>query len=236
MKDKLQMQLDELVDNPSARLPVCLALDTSGSMAGQPIAELRAAITAFYDAIRRDEMAYITADIAVVKFGGDVQELSDFSGVDSQPPINLVASGNTPMGEAVSRCLTLLDDRKRVLSQMGVDYFQPWLVLMSDGAPTDDISGALMQCGELIRNRKLTVLSIGIGVSADLNTLTMFSSSGTALRIGETDLTKFFQWLSKSVSSVSMSNPGEKKSESLVNESFADLCNKGQSWTDVFGD
>lgn len=236
-RNKLKIQSDELVDNPSARLPVCVALDTSYSMDGAPLRELQFSIEAFFDAVRTDEMARITADIALLKYGGTVENLSPFSSVDSQPRVQLIASGDTPMGGAILQSLQLLEDRKRELSHMGVDYYQPWLVLLTDGLPTDpgDLRSAYGKCRNLIESGKLTVLSIAIGDDADMRVLEDFSSSGRALRIGHTDLKPFFQWLSKSITVVSMSNPGESGSSSIVDDDFAKVCANPKTLNEVFG-
>ena len=34
------LRMEDLVNNPTARVPVCLCLDVSGSMDGEPIREL----------------------------------------------------------------------------------------------------------------------------------------------------------------------------------------------------
>ena len=46
----------DLVENPTARVPVCLCLDVSGSMSGDPINELNRGVKQFYDAIRNDSV------------------------------------------------------------------------------------------------------------------------------------------------------------------------------------
>ena len=51
------LNFDDLVDNPTARVPVCLCLDTSGSMYGTPIQELNDGVRLFYEAISEDETA-----------------------------------------------------------------------------------------------------------------------------------------------------------------------------------
>ena len=57
------LRLEDLVNNPTARVPVCLCLDTSGSMQGDPIRELNGGVRFFYDAIRDDETALYAAEI-----------------------------------------------------------------------------------------------------------------------------------------------------------------------------
>jgi uncharacterized protein YegL len=220
MADDLRLRLDELTENPTARVPVCLALDTSGSMAGTKLEELNAALASFYDTVRKDEMASISAELAIVTFGHSVAKVTDFSSVNRQQVPALNAAGATPMGAAVAMSLDMLDQAKRVYSEMGVDYFQPWLVLMTDGEPTDDITESVRRCQELVGKRKLTVFPIAIGKDANLKTLQSFSPNLPPLRMESTDLRRFFAWLSMSITHASMSNPGDKQAATLGETAF----------------
>lgn len=202
----------ELVDNPSARIPVCLCLDISGSMSGDPISELNDGVRLFYDAINSDETARYSADISVVTFGDTARKQCDFSGVGSQKVPSFSAYGGTPMAEAVDMALDMLQARKAEYSSKGVDYFQPWLVLMTDGCPTSrdsDVDKASKRCSELVRDRKLTIFPIGIGKGADMETLGRFSPNRSPLRLQGLKFSEFFAWLSRSISSTSQSTPGD---------------------------
>jgi uncharacterized protein YegL len=220
MADDLKLRLDELTDNPTARVPVCLALDTSGSMMGKKIDELNAAVSTFFRVIREDEMASIAAEIAVVTFGEKATKVLDFSGIERQHVPAFKADGYTPMGQAVNMSIDMLEQAKRVYSEMGVDYFQPWLVLMTDGEPTDDITIAVQRCQKMVNNRKLTVFPIAIGKDANLAVLGQFSPRLKPIRIEATELKRFFSWLSKSVNAVSLSNPGDTQSAGLGETAF----------------
>lgn len=228
----MQLRLDELTENPSARVPICLVLDTSGSMAGSKIQDLNAAVATFFNAVRGDEMASISAEIAVVTFGIGVTRITDFSGVERQQVPLLSAGGHTPMGEGVLLALSLLEQAKRVYSQMGVDYFQPWLVLMTDGEPTDDVTEAIRQCQDLVGRRKLTVFPIAIGRDANLAKLAQFSSRIEPLRMESTDLRRFFTWLSASINRVSVANPGDSSSAGLGETEFKKMS---VDWHTAFG-
>lgn len=210
MNDDLVLRREDLVSNPTARVPVCLCLDTSGSMEGAPITELQEGVRLFFDSIRADEVARFAAEIAVVTFADNARRLLDFAAIDRQTVPGLAASGSTPMGAGVNLALDLLDARKREYSAAGVDYYQPWLVLMTDGQPTDAIDLAVARAAKLVEARKLTVFAIGIGSAADLGVLARFSPGRTPLRLRELDFRAFFAWLSKSVARVSQSVPGDR--------------------------
>ncbi|WP_205300037.1 VWA domain-containing protein [Pantoea sp. Tr-811] len=157
MNDDYLFSQEDLVNNPTARVPICLVLDVSGSMAGSPIEELQEGVHIFHDAIREDEVARYAAEISIVTFGRDAKRIVDFMPVERQDIPVLVAGGTTPMGRGVNLALDLLDARKSDYRRAGVDCYQPWMVVMTDGEPTDDISHASERIRELYANRELTV-------------------------------------------------------------------------------
>ena len=209
---KLRLEEDDLVANPTARVPICLCLDTSGSMHGAPIAELNSGVRHFLDAVRADEIAQWSAEVVVVTFGPDVAKLLDFGPVQKQQVPVLSANGGTPLAGAVQLALDTLDERKREYQGNGVDYYQPWLVLMTDGNPTDpphEVDTAAARTAELVRGRKLSIFAIGIGGAADMDALRRFSPTRQPLRLQGLKFKEFFEWLSKSVQVVSRSTPGQ---------------------------
>lgn len=206
----LTISQQELVDNPTPRVPICLVLDTSGSMEGNPIDELNEGVKTFFDAILSDDIAQWSAEISIVTFGDAVKQILNFASIQKQKCPTLGAGGETPMGEAVNLALDLLERRKEEYKSLGIDYYQPWMVLMTDGQPTDDIEPASNRTRELIEKRKLTIFPIGIGKDADMAVLEMFSPIRKPLRLKGLNFKGFFEWLSQSVSKVSQSTPGEK--------------------------
>lgn len=212
--NNLLVRLEDLVNNPTARVPVCLCLDTSGSMEGAPINELNEGVRLFYEAIREDETAMYSAEISIVTFGGTAELVEDFANIDRQPESpKLQADGMTPMGEAVNLALDCLEKRKQEYKDKGVDYYQPWLVLMTDGAPNGspiELSRAVARTVDMVNSKKLTIFPIGIGKEADMNVLKQFSPNRAPLKLQGLKFREFFAWLSKSVSKTSQSTPGEK--------------------------
>lgn len=208
----LDIGADDLIENPTARVAVSLCLDCSTSMSGDPISELNDGVASFYKAIDSDEIARFSAEIGIVTFG-PAQKETDFQTValQSRPPV-LRAGGNTPMGEAVKLSLDLLEARKLEYQSNGVDYYQPWLVLMTDGAPYGGSDAVLAEqaarATRLVNEGKLTVFPIGIGPQADMRVLQTFSP-WTPLKLQGLKFNEFFTWLSASVSKVSQSTPGD---------------------------
>ena len=214
MENNLLMRDEDLINNSTTRLPICLCLDVSGSMSGAPIDELNQAVRLFYDEIRKDEIAVDSAEICIIAFGSEVECLADFAtlAVLDTPPM-LYANGRTLMGEAVNMALDFLDQRKSEYRGKGVDYYQPWLVLMTDGMPngnSGELDRAMGRTQQLVMQKKLTVFPLAVGAKADAETLQQFSPTHPILRLNGLRFKEFFKWLSKSVSKVSQSSPGQE--------------------------
>jgi uncharacterized protein YegL len=126
-----------------------------------------------------------------------------------QPP-TLDANGETPLGEAISRALALLRDRKEVYKQNGLDYFRPWIFAITDGRPTDRGWEAVAEQVRQEEARK-GVIFYGVGVEgADLQVLSRFSEARPALKLRGLAFNELFNWLSKSLSAIAHSRPGEQ--------------------------
>lgn len=211
--DQMTVRTEDLLLNPTNRVPIGLCLDVSGSMAGSPMDELNEGVRSFFEALKADPIAKASAEVAIISFSDRAEAVLDFQGLEGvhQPPVMESAGGSTSLGEGVDLALDRLETRKQEYQKAGVDYFQPWLVLMTDGQPT---SHAHIQAGpracEMESRGKLAVFPIGIGSNADMNTLAMFSKKRPPLRLQRLNFRQFFEWLSKSVVRVSQSRPGEK--------------------------
>ncbi len=233
------LRVQDLVDNPTARVPICLCLDTSGSMdavegecetTGEKVYkdgqewnivtggttrlnELQKGLELFYEAIRDDEIASYSAEICIVTFDDSARCLMDFANIERQNEIpELETQDNTAIGEGVNLALDLLEKRKKEYQQKGVDYYQPWLVLMTDGHPNGnpaELDKAISRVKEMVNAKKLTIFPIAIGDDADMTVLSKLSPKRSPLKLQGLKFKEFFEWLSKSVSRTSQSTPGE---------------------------
>ena len=196
---------NDLIDNPSPRCACELVLDISGSMSDAPIRALNAGVHAFIEALKDDEMASFSVELSVITAGGQVVEELPFTTACNITGFrSLSASGNTPLGEAVELALKRLEERKAQYKRSGVAYYQPWLVLISDGAPTDSWQAAAQKAMALSQSKRLVVLPVGVQ-GADLNILGQFSSRG-AKTLDGLKFRELFEWLSASMALVSASN------------------------------
>lgn len=173
--------------------------------------ELNAGLQRFISDILADPLAKLAADVAVITFARTTATVKEFSPIresDAELKITSSQENETLLGEAVELALAELDSRKRTYREHGVEYYQPWLVVMTDGVPTSDRHRDLKErLKELAAQRKLSVFVFGIG-RADLSELSCISPGRPPMQINDQKFTELFSWLSRSVRMVSMSMPG----------------------------
>jgi uncharacterized protein YegL len=192
-------------DNPDPRCPCVLVLDRSGSMSGDRIAELNAGLRQFRDELLADDLAARRVELAVVPFGPVVRG-SDFHSPYDFRPQPLTANGDTPTGEAVEYAIELVADQKERYKSHGVMYYRPWIILITDGMPTDAWKNAarLVHDGEAAKAFSFFAIAVK---DADLDVLRQFSVRAP-LRLRGLAFREFFLWLSSSLSNVSKSQVG----------------------------
>lgn len=197
----------DFVDNPEPRCACMLLLDTSGSMVGDPIRELNAGLVTFKDDLVADPLAAKRVEVAIVTFG-PVQVLSDFKSPDVFDPLDLSASGDTPMGAAIERAIDLVERRKDIYKANGVAYYRPWIFMITDGAPTDSYTRAAERIRGGEAANRFAFFSVGVE-GADFQKLAEISVR-QPLRLKELRFRDLFLWLSASLRSVSHSRIGEQ--------------------------
>lgn len=174
--------------------------------------ELNAGLQRFISDILADPLAKLAADVAVMTFARTVATVKEFGPIresDSELKITTSQENETLLGEAVELALAELDSRKRTYREHGVEYYQPWLVVMTDGVPTSTRHRDLQErLKELSASRKLSVFVFGIGC-ADLSELSCISPGRSPMQINDQMFPELFAWLSRSVRMVSMSMPGD---------------------------
>ena len=192
------------------RLPICFALDTSGSMMGIPIKQLNMGLQNFVSSIKSNDDTRNSTDIAIITFGSKVDIVMPFGKISKEKGLPEIKASTTltPIGEGILTALELLNARKEGYKEMGIKYFQPWLVVITDGAPQgpnamQNMELAIKACNELESEDKLVIFNIGVGNGVDFDLLKRLSlKRDEPISINSTDFGKLFEFLGSSSSSI----------------------------------
>jgi uncharacterized protein YegL len=206
-----ELELVKLAENPDPRAPCLLLLDTSSSMSGEPIRALNEGLQTFYHDVMKDELARRRVELAIISFGsGGVRQVQDFVTVDDWTPQALKAGDSTPMGEALRMGLELLRDRKAAYKQAGLQYFRPWVFLITDGEPTDPWEDAAKQLQAEDAAKGLVFFAVGVE-KANLAKLSQIAPlNRPPLKLKGLTFADLFLWLSQSQQRVSHSKVGDQ--------------------------
>lgn len=202
-----------------------LLLDTSGSMSsngGAPIASLNKAIRSFKEQIYSDLVAQNRVDVAVVEFNDTVRVSQDFIPLSLFEPEEFSGYGLTEMGFGINKSIDLLKERIRFYRELGTNYYRPWIFMITDGYPTDDLSSAKERLYTEIEKRRLEFWALGVnGYDKDI----LRSLTKKSIDLEEADFANIFNWLGKSMIAISKSRIDETVTlpELPNNASFLDV-------------
>jgi uncharacterized protein YegL len=214
--------VDDLVDT-TTKLPVLCALDVSDSMSWYGgIDNLNSAIRVFIDAIRSDDYAKASVEVAFLTFNHNIKEFIPFTPIGELDNIeNFEATGGTDLDIAIDRAINELRERKQYYKQNNIKYNAPWLVLVTDcDIPNpSSIDKAVKTTTSLIDKQKITMFSIGAGKEVNLEQLKRFNPKNPVLHTPEVeDLVPLFKFISQTAIGYSQVGDGNSfKSEPLNN-------------------
>lgn len=209
MSEQTPFGTNSFAENPEQRTPCVLLLDTSGSMVGQPIAELNAGLQSYRDSLIADSLAAKRVEVAIVTFGGHVQTVCDFTTVEGFQPPTLAANGDTPMGAAIRQGIEMIRQRKELYNAHGIPKTRPWLFLITDGGPTDEWRSVvpLLEREEL--GKHVSFYAVGVE-GANFDILRQITGGRSEpLKLKGLAFRALFKWLSDSQAAASRSKPGE---------------------------
>jgi uncharacterized protein YegL len=205
--------------NPNQRTPCVLVLDASGSMAtpssrgSTRINELNEGIKTLEQALKSDDAAISRVQLGIVSVGGpsnSAEILMDWTDVENFHAFPLTADGGTPLAAGIQLGLNMIDQVKTDLRNNGISYTRPWMMIITDGEPTDsssDWAAAVQEIQKAESDAKVEIFTIGVD-GANLAVLSQLSTKPPAMLDG-LKFKELFLWLSSSLSAASRSRPGD---------------------------
>jgi uncharacterized protein YegL len=199
--------------NKDQKCPVVLVLDTSGSMAGTGIDQLNAALVKLKEDILSDATLTQRLEVGIVCFDDEarVERPIDLVTVDTDMPM-LNIGGTTNVVAGLNKAMEIVEDRKQFYKSNGEQYYRPFIVLFTDGAPTntpEEIEALDLTIQQMADNKKFVFIPFGVE-GADMQLLAKLAVQSADERLKNQakawqmkDLTKFgevFAFVSSSIS------------------------------------
>ena len=201
----------QFAENPEPRCPCVLVVDVSSSMYGAKMDQLNSGIATFAQELKADQLASLRTEVAIVTFGSGSEMPQDFVTADQFNPPTLVANGVTEMSAGINLALDKIEERKQMYRDNGIDYYRPWLFLITDGAPTESqevVNAASTRLKQAESEKRVATFSVGVE-GADMGLLTEISPRRPLMLKGM-EFSGMFVWLSQSMSRVSASRTDEE--------------------------
>jgi len=215
-------ELIEFVENPEPRCPYIILVDSSTSMEGEPIDELNNGLKLFKNELLRNELASKRVELGVISFDTTAKVLTNgFVSPRDYQPVEIEAEGVTKMCDAIKLAYSIIEKRKEQYKSAGISYYRPWIVLITDGTPTDSEGEPLefdseefRATVELIHNgakeKKFSFFAIGVGEYVDMDALSQICTANRPpKKLSGMKFSELFKWLSDSATSRSSSTIGE---------------------------
>ena len=211
------MKIDT-IGNPNQRTLCALVLDASGSMNTRTsngrtrLEELNLGIESLYNDLMADPVASDRVVLSIIVVGGPSggsEVLMEWTDVKEFVPFPLSAGGTTPLGEGMLKALDLVEKGKQRLKNDGVGYLRPWIMIITDGEPTDSDSTWLNACNatkDAEAKNKCVIFPIAVD-GANTSKLNELTSAKINL-MNAVKFNELFLWLSASLSAASSSTPG----------------------------
>lgn len=139
-------------------------------------------------------------ETAIFTFGSDVMchtELTTAADLDATGIKKFSAGGMTPMGGCLDMVKSLIEDNDKISK----NDFVPEVVLVTDGAPTDEWERSLHEFTLTGRTRRTRRHAVVIGSDDDINVAEMFTGDLDNVFLAESadDITECFRAITENV-------------------------------------
>jgi len=183
------------------RLSVYLALDTSGSMRGEPIQAVNVGLQSFLLSLRQHPFALESVHLSILTFDGKINlvlPLTPLADVHL-PEIVCPESGPTFLGEALHTVCDMAARDARPPAPGAQPDWQPLLFIMTDGKPSD--TQAYNEAIPRVRQAGFaSVVACAAGPKSVPDQLKQLTEHVVSLDLMDSaGFSRFFQWVTTAV-------------------------------------
>ena len=196
-----------IINSSEPHMALIFVLDVSYSMDGPPINQLNAGLNRFKMEVCQNKQTRDILDVAIIEFNDSHQVVQNFVPIEYMSHMQLECGGGTKYTGAIREALRMADERSRFYRRSGTEPFKPWIIMVTDGAPLDDITQIASEVKAAQSSEKLRFIALGVG---DYDPRSLAQLTDVVFKMEGTDFTSFFDWVNKSMRSVSAAAPGEK--------------------------
>lgn len=142
-------------------IPLLFVVDTAGSMHGEPIRSLEIGINKLCKLLSESELAKVI-DLAIISFSDHAEIVGPFSPSSVEYEIALTAYGITSLQDGLQTALHEVYKRKRKYMELGVQYYKPKIILITDCNFVDSLSVVQNMVENQTINNKISLFAIGL--------------------------------------------------------------------------
>lgn len=201
----------ESPENYEQKCLCVVVADVSGSMQGEPLAELNRGLHEFQRCILDDFIASQRLEVSVVAFGSHIKVVQEPSLVSNFRMPTLYCEGSTRLVNAVRKAMTMVEDRKNWYRSTGQNYYRPFIVLITDGEPDSDqdVQGLSLEIRSAVDGKKFTFWALGAPGYNHNKLAQICPLNAPPMPLVGNRFSEFFTWLSNSISVVAKSKEGD---------------------------
>ncbi|MGN1032257.1 MAG: VWA domain-containing protein [Intestinibacter sp.] len=188
----------EILYRQETHVAVIIVVDTSGSMVPN-IAELNNAFKLWCETAKNNLSENDIIDVAVIEYNTDVKVANEFTPLSRLETHEFTAQGMTSTGKALEKAIEMCKKQVNRYRKEGIDAHIPWILLFTDGMPTDSIQNAKQILEEERSKGKYGHVKLWAVATdnADLNTLKELTNR--VIYMKDHDYKSMFNWARESM-------------------------------------
>ena len=157
--------------------PVVLVLDTSHSMWGQGLIDLKNSLEAFYRSVGNELFQEAQIDIETIRMGENFGIMESFTPIVASTLLytSIRPKGDTPLGSSLELAISEIDKKLEEYRLEGISFVTPQLIVLSDGKSSDNFSDISEEIRQRVAQNQLICRAIALGDTPDKNALEEFA-------------------------------------------------------------